>query len=223
MEFDKIMNGKNQKEFGAVIHLIANPTGLEIKLAKTFKSYAFGIKTEDINKIIFQNALNPTLTILSNSGISAEFKFSKEAFKEVFEFFYNNYFKQVNITNSEVKNFTSNYTFLSNLKKLTYSDRINRMTFFFWWFAPSLLLSIAVLNGGFGNIGIAIFSLIAAIFQLFFASKRYQDFNETPSNAFKLLIPIYSIYILIILLSKKGDVGDNNYGANPDFEEAYFQ
>lgn len=49
--FDTFLDNKFQFEINAVIHMTEFPNGLQIRLAKTFKSNKFGIPYQDIKKI----------------------------------------------------------------------------------------------------------------------------------------------------------------------------
>lgn len=219
---DEILDGKSQKDFNSVIHLIDNPNGLEIELAKTFKSFVFGINKDDINKIVFQNPLSPVVIIESNVNETIIFSFSKEDFESVFAFFYKNYYEKVTISNLEIKQFKSNFEFLNTVKKRSYSKRMNRRTYFTLWLGLSLLYFIIFYIYAFTNIFMYILILVITILHLVSASERFQDFNEKPANALKLLIPFYNIYISFILLTKKGDALGNKYGPNTSLEEPFF-
>ena len=53
-EFDKLLNGQTQNEYGAVLHLIKRPKGLQIKLAKDFSSKSVGLLASEIKKVIIE-------------------------------------------------------------------------------------------------------------------------------------------------------------------------
>jgi len=53
--FDNLLNGKTIKEYGAVIHLIQHPKGLEIKLAESFNSNSAGLLFLNIKEVIIEN------------------------------------------------------------------------------------------------------------------------------------------------------------------------
>ena len=53
--FDNILNGQSQNEYGAVIHLIKRPKGIQIKLAETFASKSIGLELDKIEKITIEH------------------------------------------------------------------------------------------------------------------------------------------------------------------------
>ncbi len=50
--FDSLLDGRSQKEYGAVIHIIKRPQGLQVKLASNFSSKSIGILDNQIKKIL---------------------------------------------------------------------------------------------------------------------------------------------------------------------------
>jgi len=53
--FDSLLNGQTQDEYGAVIHIIKRPKGLQIKLAKILKSHSVGLLDTQIKKVIIEH------------------------------------------------------------------------------------------------------------------------------------------------------------------------
>ena len=60
-----------------------------------------------------------------------------------------------------------------------------------------------------------IWSVVQCIFTIFPAIKRLHDLDRPGDNIFLFLIPIYNIYLGLLLLFKPGDEGHNKYGPNP--------
>jgi uncharacterized membrane protein YhaH (DUF805 family) len=58
-------------------------------------------------------------------------------------------------------------------------------------------------------------NLIVAAKYLCVAIQRFHDIDRSGSSYWLLYIPIYNIYLEIILLFKKGVNGSNEYGDNP--------
>ena len=50
---------------------------------------------------------------------------------------------------------------------------------------------------------------------LFFVVRRFHDLDRSGLYAFGLLVPLYNLYLGIILLFKKGTAGENRFGSDP--------
>jgi uncharacterized membrane protein YhaH (DUF805 family) len=218
--FDDILQGKSQKEFKAAMHLYARNNGVEIKLAKLLNGFSIGFTYNEIQKIVFFNIECPYIEIiLQDEKIKLSFK--KEDVREVMDFFYKHLYSFIEINSTELSKFKTRYSFLKEYKKKFYCARIGRLDYFLWVLSLGFIGNIIV----FSNEDIwttIIISLITLILKFYAASLRFRDLNKKPVNAFQLLIPVYNIYIQIILLFKKGDEGRNEYGVNPSFSQEYF-
>jgi hypothetical protein len=53
--FDSLLDGQTQKEYGAVIHIIKRPHGLQIKLTSNFSSKSIGILDNQIDNILIEH------------------------------------------------------------------------------------------------------------------------------------------------------------------------
>ncbi len=65
-----------------------------------------------------------------------------------------------------------------------------------------------------GQIG-CLLGLAAAAVIAFPAVKRFHDLNRPGTHYWLLLIPIYNIYLALLLLFKRGTEGENLYGPDP--------
>ena len=65
-----------------------------------------------------------------------------------------------------------------------------------------------------GQIGLLL-GLAAAVVTAFPAVKRFHDLNRPGTHYWLLLIPIYNIYLALLLLFKRGTEGENLYGPDP--------
>ncbi len=54
-DFDSLLKGRYQSEYGASLHLIKRPNGLEIKLAKTFSSKSIGVLNNQLTRVIIEH------------------------------------------------------------------------------------------------------------------------------------------------------------------------
>jgi uncharacterized membrane protein YhaH (DUF805 family) len=218
--FDDILQGKSQKEFKAALHLYARNNGVEIKLAKLLNGFSIGLTYSEIQKIVFFNIEHPYIEIiLQDEKIKLSFK--KEDIREVMDFFYKHLYSFIEINSTELSKFKTRYPFLKKYKKKFYCARIGRLDYFLWVLSVGFLGNIiAFFNEDIWTT--IIISLITVILNLYAASLRFRDLNKKPVNAFQLLIPIYNIYIQVILLFTKGDEGRNEYGVNPSFSQEYF-
>ena len=218
--FDDILLGKSQKEFKAALHFYARKNGVEIKLAKLLKGFSIGFTYNEIQKVVFFDVEQPYIEIILQDE-KVKLSFKKEDIREVMDFFYKHLYSFIEINSTELSKFKTRYPFLKEYKKTFYCARIGRLDYFLWVLSVGFLGNIIV----FFNEDIwttIIISLITVILNLYAASLRFRDLNKKPVNAFQLLIPIYNIYIQIILLFKKGDEGRNEYGVNPSFSQEYF-
>lgn len=59
-------------------------------------------------------------------------------------------------------------------------------------------------------------ALVAAqLICLIFVAKRFHDLNRSALYIFGMLVPLYNIYLGIILLFQKGTTGPNRFGPDP--------
>ena len=63
-------------------------------------------------------------------------------------------------------------------------------------------------------------SIPASIISAFQVVKRLHDLNRPGTHFWMMLIPLYNIYLGLILLFQRGTVGPNNYGPDPIGEPA---
>ena len=56
---------------------------------------------------------------------------------------------------------------------------------------------------------------VAFVIGLFFVVRRLHDLDRSGLYAFGLLVPLYNIYLGIILLFQKGTTGANRFGSDP--------
>ena len=61
----------------------------------------------------------------------------------------------------------------------------------------------------------AIVGILGAVIGAFPVVKRFHDLDRPGSHYWLLLIPIYNLYLGLVLLFKKGTLGSNKYGADP--------
>lgn len=219
--FDDILHGKSQIEFKAALHLYARKDGVEIKLAKLFKSFSVGFTYNEIKKIVFFDVEHPKIEILLQDE-TIKLSFKREDIREVMDFCYKHLYSFIEINSVELSKFKTNYPFLKEYKKKFYSERIGRLDYFLWILSVGIIGNIILWSNE--NVWVYIIILLITIcLNLWAASSRFRDLNKKPVNAFQLLIPIYNIYIQIILLFTKGDEDRNQYGVNPSFSEEYFK
>ena len=104
--------------------------------------------------------------------------------------------------------------------------RYNRARYF--WIAVALsvvaniataFLSVAVGSSGGDPAATQLLSLVITIpitvVIAFQVVKRLHDLNRPGSHYWLLLIPLYNIYLGLLILFKKGTEGENQYGADP--------
>lgn len=65
-----------------------------------------------------------------------------------------------------------------------------------------------------GGIISLVISIAFSVPSVFFAIRRFHDLNEPGTKCWFLLIPFYNIYLIFLLLFKKGTEGPNTYGAD---------
>lgn len=107
------------------------------------------------------------------------------------------------------------------MKKLFNSNgRINRASYFVYtMILGSIGYGFKILLDNTDNTVLIFISLIAAIIALVVSfcitSQRLHDIELPGWQFFLLLIPIYNIYLNLLLLFKKGTDGPNKYGDDP--------
>jgi uncharacterized membrane protein YhaH (DUF805 family) len=218
--FDDILQGKSQKEFKASLHLYARKNGVEIKLAKLLKGFSIGFTYNEIQKIVFSDVEHPYIEIILQEE-TIKLSFKKEDIREVMDFFYKHLYSFIEINSVELSKFKTRYPFLKEYKKNFYCERIGRLDYFLWILLVAIIDNIILWS--IENVWVYIIILLITVsLNLWAASLRFRDLNKKPVNAFQLLIPIYNIYIQIILLFTKGDEGRNEYGVNPSFSQECF-
>ncbi|WP_416390123.1 DUF805 domain-containing protein [Tepidibacter hydrothermalis] len=107
---------------------------------------------------------------------------------------------------------------MSNL--FSFEGRINRGRYFgysllinfiimFLWYAMDYTQSTFLLYVYIAS------AIIVSIINICLIVKRLHDIERAGTHYFLLLIPLYNIYLHLVLLLKKGTNGPNQYGENP--------
>ncbi|CAH2213611.1 DUF805 domain-containing protein [Tepidibacter aestuarii] len=107
---------------------------------------------------------------------------------------------------------------MSNL--FTFEGRINRAKYFGYSllisFILMFLLHVTEYTENTFLVYIYIISaIIASIINICLIIKRLHDIERAGTHYFLLIIPIYNIYLHLLLLLKKGTDGPNQYGEDP--------
>jgi len=110
---------------------------------------------------------------------------------------------------------------------LSMKGRLNRARYFLHELAISCVMFIITAQIGLATDGYrtgnlkaaALFMLIAgiggSIIYTFQTVKRLHDLDRPGAHYWLLLIPIYNIYLTLVLHFKKGTAGPNHYGPDP--------
>lgn len=106
------------------------------------------------------------------------------------------------------------------LNFFTFNGRINRLNYFFYMCIANV---IALLSGGvaknanstFITTVLVIFNIVIGVIYICITIQRFHDIERSGYHYWLLIIPIYNIYLNIILLFNKGTDGSNKYGDNP--------
>ena len=61
----------------------------------------------------------------------------------------------------------------------------------------------------------AVYAILVTIIGICLVVQRLHDIDRSGVHYFLLLIPLYNIYLSLVLLFKKGTEGDNQYGEDP--------
>lgn len=98
---------------------------------------------------------------------------------------------------------------------LSTEGRINRKQFVLYMLPVFLISSFSInLINYIGEITTFLIMLLLLIPQIIISVKRLKDINTPPIVSLLLLIPIVSFVLLLYLIFKEGDIGDNQYGAS---------
>lgn len=98
--------------------------------------------------------------------------------------------------------------------------RLNRARYFVYMIVINIL--VGIINGitmttksaGVLTIG-AIIILALSIVDILIVIKRLHDLDRPGIHVLLLLVPLYNIYLALVLLFKKGSEGPNRYGEDP--------
>lgn len=105
-------------------------------------------------------------------------------------------------------------------KSFTFDGRINRAKYI----GIYLLLNLACyslreilepINNSWIDTMFMILAFLSIIFNICLKVQRLHDLNRSGYHYFLTWIPIYNIYIYIILIFEKGTDGPNEYGEDP--------
>jgi len=112
----------------------------------------------------------------------------------------------------------------SILELFSFEGRANR-AWYFWhqlldWFVIVALLTVLIAVGvAAGNMaiilpamGVVVGGMVAG---LAVTVKRLHDIGRPGWHAVGLLVPLYNIYLGLVLLLKRGDQGSNRFGVDP--------
>lgn len=219
--FDRLLGNKSQDDFKAKIHLIKQPKGIEIKLAKLFKSYSHAVSYNNIAAITFKNPNQPVLSIKCLDNNEIEFIFSIDDFLDILTHFRKNYKLKIDfgIDNKEYDAFKKKFNFIEESKDDFFAGRITGGRLFLLYISVGIFALIVRFISGDVGLGIAI-STIAFFFLLLPAYvKRLHDINKSGIYTLYLLIPFFNIGYLIYLFVVEGTNGDNKYGTDPRKEK----
>lgn len=105
---------------------------------------------------------------------------------------------------------------------MNYTGRMNRAKYFGYGLLAGVITSIAATAlgwiVGYNFLSAVLIGLIyvayAVVFSMFVV-KRLHDLGLPGWHFWLLLIPLYNIYLSLVLLFKKGTVGPNAYGEDP--------
>jgi hypothetical protein len=121
--FDTILKGRSTEDFKAKIHIEARNNGLEIILARLFKSNSVAIPYVKIKNIFLTNANTPQVIIeLEEDTIVLCFNFTDMT--DVSEFFYKYCYSKFRIKKSEQNEFRNKYPYLENYKRKVPTHRL---------------------------------------------------------------------------------------------------
>lgn len=98
-----------------------------------------------------------------------------------------------------------------------FNGRVNRAKYFLFLLLVSVISGIIdVVIDNTDNIaiiiGLIIFSIVLSAKYICVTIQRFHDIERRGTHSWLLLIPIYNIYIKLILLFKKGSEGPNKFG-----------
>jgi len=111
-------------------------------------------------------------------------------------------------------------------KLFSMEGRISRQQYFLWTIAVVVVTYVVAFVVGFvtgatggttegaGVLGFII-GTVGAIVQAFLVVRRLHDIGKPGWHYWLFFIPLYNIYLGLILLFTPGDSGTNEYGANP--------
>lgn len=105
-----------------------------------------------------------------------------------------------------------------DLKKyFTFKGRINRAKYFFIPLILGLLLIPFAIIAGYtnSNISFILYVILVYFIKVCITVQRLHDIEHSGFHYFLLCIPIYNIYLGILLLFIKGTDGPNEYGEDP--------
>ncbi|AZJ35698.1 DUF805 domain-containing protein [Tenacibaculum singaporense] len=106
---------------------------------------------------------------------------------------------------------------MNHLKENNESKRISRKTFALFFILSSLIEFIVFYFDN--ELYVKLFwSILLNLLIILSAWQRYQDMGIKGVNSLKLLIPLFNIYILSLLLFKKGDSKENSFGSPENFK-----
>ena len=109
----------------------------------------------------------------------------------------------------------------------SYTGRMGRGRYFWtmlllevlWLLSASVLeLLVMELGGGLDTAPLLFWFLaspLAFLAMSFPIVKRFHDLDRPGKQYYLLLIPLYNLYLFLVLLFKKGTPGENQYGTDP--------
>ncbi|MEJ8554160.1 DUF805 domain-containing protein [Tepidibacter sp. Z1-5] len=106
------------------------------------------------------------------------------------------------------------------LKYFSFEGRFNRAKYFLYPFFTGIIFSIIegltfYIDNVFMWILLTVCAIAYTIFSVACTVKRLHDLGRPGTHFWLTLIPLYNIYLGLVLLFKKGDLEANEYGENP--------
>jgi len=98
----------------------------------------------------------------------------------------------------------------------SYNGRLNRQPYF--WYGLLILVIFSILIVIFQHVStllVRVLDVLDLVVASFLVVKRLHDLNRPGWHYWLLIIPLYNIYLGLVLIFQKGTVGPNPYGEDP--------
>jgi len=224
--FDTLLKGRSTKDFKANIHIEARKKGLEIILARLFKSNSVAIPYVEIKNIFLTNANSPQIIIELEEDTIVLY-FNSTDMTDVSEFFYKYCHSKFKIKKSEQNEFRNKYPYLEDYKRKPPTHKLEFLQVTAFIFALASLLVYFIIGANMSELVIGVIVCIILAIRIISAILCNEIAGITKRNQlgwliFSFVVPILSLIIIAFMKSKDKEIAEELSKLNTERKISFY-